>query len=149
MASEPTKKDLDEYEAHLGIDSTKLQAYCGKLRWPINPKGHTSDVVKAMDKFIDEYETFMDKKPNALEKERYPKFEACSKGILDVALVGFNYKEAANDADAGPALLHALAIDVRTFLAVTGGRVGQKRLQIQLNLIKAARSLSTKASTES
>jgi len=119
--------------AHMGIDTTKLEAYIGSLHWKIRPDGHTKKVVDAIrmiQKISQEELQTLEADDNVLLYDKEEAYERCTKQILELGLVAFNYETAANHVDAGPAALGMLAGEVRSFLVDLGGREGSKHLQM-------------------
>lgn len=122
----------------IGIDTDRLEAYIATLKWKIRPDGHTKKVVDQIRDFQKEYEKEMkvlEKNPESLTYAKEEAYEKATKGILEAALIGFNYEEAANNVDAGPGALGILSNELRTFLVDLGGRVGQKHLQMLSKLV--------------
>ena len=118
---------------HIGIDTDLLEAYIGSLKWKIRPDGHTKKIIDQIKLIQKTYEinfTALDKNPDALTYQKEEVYEVATKAILELALIGFNYNEAANHIDAGPGALGILSNEIRAFLVDLGGREGQKHLQM-------------------
>ena len=117
----------------IGIDVDKLEAYVGSLKWKIRKDGHTKVVVDQVRQIQKDFEVEMrkmEKDPNTITFDKDAVYDKATKAMLELALEGFNYAEAANHVDAGPGALGILSNEVRTFLVDLGGRVGQKHLQM-------------------
>jgi len=124
--------------AWLGINTTTLEAYCGKLRWKIRPDGHTKNCTDCIREIYKNFQVQMrvfEDTTTTLGYEKEELYEKTTKGILEYALVGFKYNEAANEIDAGPANLGLLAEEVRSFLVELGGKAGSKHLQMLSKLV--------------
>jgi len=131
----------------IGIDTDRLVAYIGNLEWKIRPDGHTKKIVDKVRLIQKTYEIEMKKleqDPNALTYLKEEAYEIATKGMLELALVGFNYDEAANDINAGPGTLGILSNELRAFLVDLGGRVGQKHLQMLSKLAIQSTSAGTR-----
>lgn len=132
----------------IGVDTTKLTAYAGSLTWKIKPDGHTKkvrDVIIAhQSAFEIESKTMEDNPDQFTTGQKEEVYEKATKAILETALIGFNYEEAANHVDAGPGVLGILANEVRTFLVDMGGRVGSQHLQTLSKLVTQNISSTTK-----
>ena len=116
----------------IGVNSTTLTAYCSSLTWKVRKDGHTKIIVDQIRQITDQYERalqVLEASPTSLTSTKEQAYEKSTKAILELALVGFDYEEAANNIDAGPGALGILANEVRSFLVELGGRVGQKHLQ--------------------
>lgn len=119
-------------DAHIGINTTKLEGFIGSLHWKINPEGHTKKIVDLLRGYQHAYEVELKKIEGAPESfttwDREEAYEKATKGILEAALVDFNYENAANHIDAGVGTLGILANELRSFLVDIGGREGQRHL---------------------
>ncbi len=117
----------------IGIDVDKLEAYINSLKWKIRKDGHTKIIVDQVRQIQKDFEVEMrkmEKDPDVLTFDKEAVYEKATKAMLELALEGFNYEEAANHVDAGPGALGILSNEVRSFLVDLGGRVGQKHLQM-------------------
>ena len=118
---------------HIGIDTDKLEAYIGSLKWKLRPDGHTKKIVDQIKLIQKTYEisfTELEDDPKALTYQKEDVYEVATKAILNLALIGFDYEDAANHIDAGPGALGILSNELRAFLVDLGGREGQKHLQM-------------------
>ena len=118
---------------HIGLDTDLLEAYIGSLKWKIRPDGHTKKIVDQVKLIQKTYEIAfqaLEDDPKALTYQKEEVYEVATKAILNLALIGFNYEEAANHIDAGPGALGILSNEIRAFLVDLGGREGQKHLQM-------------------
>lgn len=131
---------MSEDKPYLGVNFDELEpfAFCGKSKWSINPEAHLKKVTDVIRESIKNYEETLSKvsKGEAYESERLEVYENSTKSILEVSLVNFDYEKEANNPDCGPALLGNLAIEIKDFLLVLGGKEGAKRSQMLLNLMK-------------
>lgn len=116
-------------------------AYCGGTKWRINPRAHLKKVTDVIREAVAEYEHTLHNVQDgkALESERLEIYEKASRTILEIALVDFDYEKEANNPDAGPALLGMLALDVKDFLLVLGGKEGVRLSRTRLNMISQGR----------
>ena len=132
---------------HIGIDIDTLEAYCGSLRWKIRKDAHTKTIVDQVRELQRTYEKEfkrLGEDPDATTWDKEVEYEKATKGILDLALIEFNYDESANHIDAGPGALGILANEIRTFLVDLGGRAGQKHLLMLSKLASQSTSPGTK-----
>lgn len=126
----------------VNFDGVEPYAFCGTLQWPINPKAHTKTITDTITAAVKKYETVLTeiRQGKGLETDKLNTYETATIEILEAALLDFVYDDkkgggAANDIEAGPALLGLLASEVKDFLLILGGSRGAKLSQMRLNLM--------------
>ena len=124
--------------AHLGINTTKLEAYVGTQTWKIRPDGHTKfivDQLRAIQKTFEISARALEDNPQAMTYEKEEVYETATKAMLELALEGFSYESAANHVDVGVGALGLLSNEVRSFLVDLGGRDVSKHWQMLSKLV--------------
>jgi hypothetical protein len=93
-------------------------------KWKVNPKGHVNPIHAEIRAVVAKYEDFVNsiEPGKAVETQRTNLRIETTKKILELGFLDFNYDEASQDENLGPAILDKIADDVYSFLVVVGGK---------------------------
>lgn len=132
----PVKKKQEKPILGIEWESTPTPfAFCGSLKWDIQKMAHTKTKVDKMMLCVKEYESEINQIMTGKSTSDYNRnntYNKATKTILELGLVNFNYEKAANDPQAGPALLGILAGELKDF-CLSGGALGRRHLQTRAN----------------
>ena len=135
--NEKTTPQQQQRKSPVGVDWESADtptAWCGALTWNLKPGLHVRRHIDDLRRLDAEY----DRAARELAKsaggdyEIQKKLDAHTADILGKTLENFDYEKAADDVEAGPALLTQLSAEVRGFLYI-GGTRGMRLLKTRLD----------------
>ena len=150
MSNEKLEQEIDNAikNPDFGIATDELIAFAARreIKWRMREDGHTKAVRDQLIKISDDYKFTMKKfdEVNRSRAEKEAIYEKCTKKILELSLVDFDYEKYANDARVGPQVLGILANHILHFFVEIGGRDVSKHLQTLQHIDTLNRLRSTR-----
>ena len=143
-------RDDQEHQSY-GVKPAELTAHIqgGKLMWNFkegNPRAQRLKIAKAMDELKVTLNQLDKSEQMDVAVARIKADEKACRITLETALEGFDYNDLVDKRDVDPFELSYLASEVYSFLVVSGGRAGVRRLQMLQKLDTLNRLLTSQAS---